>query len=90
MAGVVHAYERPLPISKQVISDFYLPSGKVYIQFWGTDSAPIAEDKRIETRETYEEHGFSLIELTARRYPKPRQRTSTIIASIWHQGVLSY
>lgn len=69
MAGVVHAYERPLPISKEMISDFYLPSGKVYIQFWGTDSAPIAEDKRKATRKIYEEHGFGLIEITPEDIP---------------------
>ncbi|HCZ8841478.1 TPA: glycerol kinase, partial [Vibrio alginolyticus] len=33
LAGVVHAYERQLPIDQDVTSDFYLPGGKVYLQF---------------------------------------------------------
>jgi len=34
--GVAHAYERRLPgIDEEVISDFYIPAGKVFIEFWG-------------------------------------------------------
>ena len=63
MAGVVHAYERPLPIEQDVMSDFYLPSGKVYVQYWGTDSGKVDDEKRIATTLIYEKHGFALIEL---------------------------
>ena len=35
MAGIVHAYERKLPIEEDVYSDFYIPAGKVYIEYWG-------------------------------------------------------
>lgn len=63
MAGVVHAYQRQLPIEEDVISDFYLPSGKVYLQFWGSDSGP-EDSKLIErTRQLYHEHNLQLIEL---------------------------
>ncbi|MEZ9253562.1 glycerol kinase [Vibrio cyclitrophicus] len=69
MAGVVHAYERPLPIAKEVMSDFYLPTGKVYIQFWGTDYGSIDQDQRIATKKIYEEHGFGLIEICPEDIP---------------------
>jgi len=87
MAGVVHAYERPLPISKEVMSDFYLPSGKVYIQFWGTDSGPIEEDKRSATKKVYQEHGFSLIELN----PEDIPNLDSVLPSLLHQyGIKAY
>jgi len=31
MAEIVHAYERKLPIEEDVYSDFYIPTGKVYV-----------------------------------------------------------
>lgn len=63
LAGLVHAYQRPLPIEQSVMSDFYLPAGKVYIQYWGTDGAPIEEKHRQQTRALYTEHQFNLIEI---------------------------
>lgn len=63
MAGVVHAYERKLPIEEEVYSNFYLPSGKVYIQYWGTDSGPIESNTRAKKLKAYQENGFSLIEI---------------------------
>lgn len=63
MAGVVHAYQRQLPIEQDVVSDFYLPQGKVYLQYWGSDS-DAADDRTIEhTRTLYQEHDLSLIEI---------------------------
>jgi hypothetical protein len=59
----------------------------VYIQFWGTDSVPIAEDKRIETRETYREHGFSLIELTPEDIPN---LDSVLPALLRQYGIKAY
>ncbi len=40
--GLVHAYERKLPIDENVVSDFYIPAGKVYIEYWGLEN-----DRRI-------------------------------------------
>ena len=37
MAELVHAYERKLPIEEEVYCDFYLPVGKLYIEFWGME-----------------------------------------------------
>ncbi|CAG35382.1 hypothetical protein [Desulfotalea psychrophila] len=33
MAEIVHSYERKLPIEEDVYSDFYIPTGKVYIEY---------------------------------------------------------
>ncbi|MHC6529882.1 glycerol kinase [Vibrio sp. V39_P1S14PM300] len=63
MNGVVHAYQRQLPVEEDVISDFYLPAGKVYLQFWGSDSGNVTEKQRQHMRTVYQRHGFALIEL---------------------------
>ncbi len=63
MAGLVHAYERKLPIEEELYCDFYLPSGKIYIEFWGLENEPkYAERKRIK-QDIYQKYGFNLIEL---------------------------
>ncbi|MFB1075663.1 glycerol kinase [Vibrio diabolicus] len=63
LAGVVHAYERQLPIDQDVTSDFYLPGGKVYLQFWGSDTGEMAEADRETIRTVYDQHHFNLIEV---------------------------
>lgn len=63
MAGLVHAYERKLPIEEEVYSNFYLPSGKVYIQFWGSDAGPVDTVTKQAKRRIYIDHGFNLIEI---------------------------
>ena len=63
MAEIVHAYERKLPIEEDMYSDFYIPTGKVYIEYWGyeNDSKYLArKQKKIEI---YKKYGFNLIEL---------------------------
>lgn len=63
MAGLVHAYERKLPIEEDVYSNFYLPSGRVYIQFWGSDTGTTSEYKKTQIRAVFEKYHFNLIEL---------------------------
>ncbi|NVC94246.1 glycerol kinase [Vibrio natriegens] len=65
LAGVVHAYERQLPIEQDVTSDFYLPTGKVYLQFWGSDHGEISQGDRETISAVYEQHQFNLIEVDA-------------------------
>ena len=62
--GIVHAYERQLPIDENVLSDFYLPAGKVYIEYWGMDNDPKYADRKKKKIEIYRKHDISLIELT--------------------------
>lgn len=61
---IAHAYERKLPVAENAISDFYLPQGNVYIEFWGKeDDADYARRMR-EKREIYRRNGLRLISLT--------------------------
>lgn len=63
MAEIVHAYERKLPIEEDVYSDFYIPSGKVYIEYWGIEENPKYLKRKEKKIELYKKYGFNLIEL---------------------------
>ena len=63
MNGVVHAYDRPLPIEQDQLCDFYLPSGKVYLQYWGDDQGATNSQEIARVKAIYEQHQFSLIEV---------------------------
>ncbi len=62
--GVVHAYERQLPIDETVLCDFYLPTGKVYIEYWGMDNDPKYLENKKRKQDIYKKHDIALIELT--------------------------
>lgn len=64
MAEIVHAYERKLPIEEDVYSDFYIPTGKVYIEFWGYENNQKYLARKKAKQEIYKKYGFNLIELT--------------------------
>ncbi|MRH41573.1 glycerol kinase [Aquibacillus halophilus] len=63
MSEIVHAYERKLPIEEDVYTDFYLPVGKVYIEYWGLEDEPKYAARKQEKLRIYEKYGFNLIEL---------------------------
>ncbi|WP_246050068.1 glycerol kinase [Aquibacillus sediminis] len=63
MSEIVHAYERKLPIEEDVYTDFYLPVGKVYIEYWGLEDDPKYAARKQEKLRIYEKYGFNLIEL---------------------------
>lgn len=61
--GLVHAYEKKVPIEEDLYTDFYLPNGKVYIEFWGMENDPkYLERKRVKL-EIYKKYDLKLIEL---------------------------
>ena len=62
--GIVHAYERKLPVEEDVLCDFYLLTGRVYIEFWGLENDPRYEARKREKLEVYRRHNLNLIELT--------------------------
>lgn len=64
MAGVAHAYEKRLPIEEELYSDFYIPSGKVYLEFWGLENDAKYQARKEVKKEIYDRYGFNLIELT--------------------------
>lgn len=63
MAEIVHAYERKLPIEEDVYSDFYIPSGKVYIEYWGYENNEKYLARKKQKIDIYKKYGFNLIEL---------------------------
>lgn len=64
MAGIVHAYERKLPVEETLYSDFYLPAGRVYIEYWGYETDSRYQARMAEKRIVYEKYNLNLIELT--------------------------
>ena len=60
---VVHAYERKLPIEEDVYSDFYIPTGKVYIEYWGYENVSKYLHRKRIMQGIYKKYGFNLIEL---------------------------
>jgi hypothetical protein len=63
MSEIVHAYERKLPVEEDVYCDFYLPVGKVYIEFWGLENDHRYNERKKIKLEIYHKYGFKLIEL---------------------------
>ncbi|WP_337019453.1 hypothetical protein [Oceanobacillus massiliensis] len=63
MSEIAHAYERKLPIEEDVYTDFYLPVGKVYIEYCGLENDPKYAERKQKKIEIYEKYGFNLIEL---------------------------
>jgi very-short-patch-repair endonuclease len=63
MAGVVHAYERQVPIEEEMYCDFYLPAGKLYLEFWGMENEARYLARKAAKQELYRRHGLNLVEL---------------------------
>lgn len=67
--GIVHAYERKVPVEEELYCDFYLPrqrdgGGGVYIEYWGLENDPKYRRRKEQKIALYQNHGLSLIELT--------------------------
>ena len=61
---IAHAYERKLPVAENAISDFYLPQGKVYIEFWGKEEDADYVQSMRKKKEIYQRNNLRLISLT--------------------------
>ncbi|ODS41821.1 MAG: hypothetical protein MSIBF_00130 [Candidatus Altiarchaeales archaeon IMC4] len=62
--GIVHAYERRVPIEEEVYCDFFIPIGqKVWIEFWGLDEEKYIRRKEIK-KSFYKKYKKNIIELT--------------------------
>jgi len=59
----VHAYERKLPVEEEVYSDFYIPAGKLYIEFWGMENDPKYAERMKIKKSVYAKYGFNLIDM---------------------------
>jgi hypothetical protein len=61
--GIVHAYERKLNIDEDMYCDFYIPSQKVYIEFWGMEENEKYLERKNKKLDIYAKYKFKLIEL---------------------------
>jgi hypothetical protein len=53
-----------LPVEEEIYSDFYIPKGKVYIEYWGYSDEPKYSARKQRKLEIYHKYNFHLIELT--------------------------
>jgi len=61
--GIIHAYERRVPIEEEVYCDFFIPIGqKVWIEFWGLEEEKYIKRKEMKQK-FYKIHKKNLIEL---------------------------
>lgn len=63
MENIAHAYEKKLPIEEDVYCDFYIPAGKIYVEFWGLENDPAYAERKKIKQEIYKKYDFNLIEL---------------------------
>ncbi|MDD3343926.1 MAG: hypothetical protein PHR87_10160 [Sulfurospirillaceae bacterium] len=68
--NIVRAYEKMLLIQENIYSDFYLPQGKVYIEFWGLENDPKYNVRKEQKKEIYKKYNVNLIELTDKEIAK--------------------
>ncbi|WP_114765111.1 glycerol kinase [Vibrio rhodolitus] len=87
MNGIVHAYDRALPIEQEQLSDFYLPTGKVYLQYWGDEHGAMADEEIERIRALYRHHQFALIDV----YSDEIERLDQVLpARLREHGIKAY
>lgn len=66
--GLVHAYEKSVFMNSNpdavVLSDFYLPQGDVYIEFWGLEDDEKYQKRKEQKIKLYDENKINRIDLT--------------------------
>ncbi len=60
---IAFAYERRVPIEEDMYCDFYIPKGKIYIEFWGYEDNEKYLDRKNKKLELYKKYDFKLIEI---------------------------
>ena len=60
---IVHESEKKLPVKENIYCDFYMPTGNVYVEFWGLDGPAYLANKKRKL-EIYSKYKFTLIELS--------------------------
>lgn len=60
---IAHAYEKRVPIEEDVYCDFYIPKGKIYIEFWGYEDDEKYLARKQKKRELYKKYNLNLIEI---------------------------
>ena len=60
---IAHAYEKRVPIEEDIYCDFYIPKGKIYIEFWGYEDDEKYLARKQKKRELYKKYNLNLIEI---------------------------
>lgn len=61
--GIAYAYEKRVPIKEDVYCDFYIPKGKVYVEFWGLEDDEAYIKRKEQKIELYKKYNLNLIEI---------------------------
>ena len=61
--GIAYAYEKRVPIEEDMYCDFYIPKGKVYIEFWGLEYDEAYIKRKEQKIELYKKYNLNLIEI---------------------------
>ncbi|WP_462107865.1 helicase IV [Campylobacter concisus] len=61
--GIAYAYEKRVPIKEDVYCYFYIPKGKVYIEFWGYEDDEAYLERKEKKIELYKKYNLNLIEI---------------------------
>lgn len=60
---IAYAYEKRVPIEEDMYCDFYIPKGKVYIEFWGLEDDEAYIKRKEQKIELYKKYNLNLIEI---------------------------
>lgn len=63
-AGLVHAFQRALPVKEEIYADFYVPAASLVIECWEQDVPTLTLARRLRVREVCREIGMPYLELT--------------------------
>lgn len=66
--GLVHSYEKKLPILDDVVCNFYIPPGGgrtkgIYIEYWGLEDDPKYVERKKKKLQSYSQNELLLIQL---------------------------
>lgn len=61
--GIAYAYEKRVPIKEDIYCDFYIPKGKVYIEFLGLEDDETYLKRKEKKIELYKKYNLNLIEI---------------------------
>lgn len=60
---IAYAYEKRVPIKEDTYCDFYIPKGKVYVEFWGYEDDEAYLKRKEKKIELYKKYNLNLIEI---------------------------
>lgn len=60
---IVHAYERRATIEADLLCDFWIPRGQVYVEFWGIESNERYAARKATKQKLYRDANLRLIEI---------------------------